>query len=163
MSKLMQFKADVPNKQILIEREFDADIQDVWNAYTKSELLDQWWAPYPFKNKTRSMNFAEGGMWHYCMISPDNQVHWALLKYLKISPQVSFEAKDSFCDENANLNTSFPSMHWSNMFIRENRQTKLSIVITAEQSEHIEQYIQIGFKEGFESGLNQLEQLLKNK
>lgn len=158
----MKFEADPANKHILIEREFNSDIQSVWNAYTQSELLDQWWAPFPFKNKTKTMDFTEGGKWHYCMISPDNQVHWCLLNYIKINQLVNFEAKDSFCDEDGNITTAFPSMHWNNMFTENNGQTKLKIIITAEKSDDIEQYIQIGFKEGFESGLNQLDQVLNN-
>lgn len=159
----MQFTTDLPNKQIHIERAFDASIQDVWNAYTKSEILDQWWAPYPFQNKTKTMDFTEGGKWHYCMISPENQVHWCILFYLKINNLISFEAKDSFCDEDGNIVETFPSMHWNNMFKDVDGKTILNIVITANKEEDIQAYIQIGFKEGFESGLNQLENLLNKK
>ncbi len=37
------------NKQLKITRDFDAPVKQVWNAWTQSELLDQWWAPKPWK------------------------------------------------------------------------------------------------------------------
>ena len=49
----------VVNKQdntLTIRREFLADqIQLVWDCYTKSELLNQWFAPAPLTTKTKSM------------------------------------------------------------------------------------------------------------
>ena len=33
---------DLKEKSILVSREFNAPISDVWRAFTESELLDQW-------------------------------------------------------------------------------------------------------------------------
>ena len=50
---------------IYVKREFDAGLPLVWQAWTTAELLDQWWAPLPYKNKTKLMDFRNGGVWHY--------------------------------------------------------------------------------------------------
>lgn len=39
------FSIDRENKTIKVKREFAAELPLVWDAYTKSEILDQWWAP----------------------------------------------------------------------------------------------------------------------
>jgi uncharacterized protein YndB with AHSA1/START domain len=49
------------------KREFNADISLVWRAWTEPELRDQWWAPAPWICETKSMDFSEGGRWHYDM------------------------------------------------------------------------------------------------
>lgn len=54
---LCEFTIDKENKTIYIKREFDAALPLIWNAFTKSEMLDQWWAPKPWKAKTKTMDF----------------------------------------------------------------------------------------------------------
>ena len=41
------FKVNKENNSIQVEREFAADLDLVWAAWTTAELLDQWWAPKP--------------------------------------------------------------------------------------------------------------------
>ncbi len=51
---------DMANKKIKVTRSFDATPEQVWSAWTDEEILDQWWAPKPWKAKTKSMDFHEG-------------------------------------------------------------------------------------------------------
>jgi hypothetical protein len=72
---LFDFSVDKDSNTIRVQRQFSADLPLVWDAWTKPELLDQWWAPKLFRNKTKSMGFREGGAWFYAMISPGNVTH----------------------------------------------------------------------------------------
>ena len=74
------FRIDKNSKTIFIIREFDAELSLVWDAFTKQEILDQWWAPKPLVSKTKAMNFEEGGRRFYAMVWPDGQEHWGLQK-----------------------------------------------------------------------------------
>src|SRR6187431_3103993 len=65
---LFNFQVDKVNKKINVERSFNGPIDPVWSAWTEAEILDQWWAPKPWRAETKSMNFKEGGRWHYCMV-----------------------------------------------------------------------------------------------
>ena len=58
---LFDFTVDKTSNTVLVNREFDADLSLVWDAFTKQEILDQWWAPEPWKAKTKFMNFEVGG------------------------------------------------------------------------------------------------------
>ncbi len=60
------FTKDVANNKMFITREFAGTVEDVWKAWTDPKLLDQWWAPKPWKAETKSMDFREGGRWVYC-------------------------------------------------------------------------------------------------
>jgi uncharacterized protein YndB with AHSA1/START domain len=158
---LFDFTVDKEAKTIYVKREFDADVKLVWKAWTTAELLDQWWAPLPFKNKTKTMDFSEGGMWHYSMISPDNQSHWCRFDYEKINAGKSYSGLDAFCDEAGKINTDFSRMHWQNSFSQSENGTVVNITVTVDSFETLEKIMAMGFQEGFTMGMNQLEELLK--
>ena len=69
-SLVMNFSVDKENNRVNVEREFAAPVGKVWAAWTQQELLDQWWAPRPWKARTKSMDFREGGTWLYAMVGP---------------------------------------------------------------------------------------------
>ena len=58
---LFDFTVDKAKKTVFITKEFDAELSLVWDAFTKQEILDQWWAPKPLISKTKYMNFGVGG------------------------------------------------------------------------------------------------------
>ncbi|WP_240755161.1 SRPBCC domain-containing protein [Pedobacter sp. SYP-B3415] len=68
------FIANKQNNILTLRREFAAGRQLVWDCFTKHELLDQWFAPRSFTNKTKSMDFRNGGHWHFAMIDPDKKL-----------------------------------------------------------------------------------------
>ena len=41
----MDFIVDKQTKMVYVTKEFVFELSLVWDAYTKPELLDQWWAP----------------------------------------------------------------------------------------------------------------------
>src|ERR1017187_4030504 len=105
---LFDFSVDKDNKTIIVRREFAAELGLVWDAWTKPELLDLWWAPKTEKTVTKSMDFREGGSWLYAMISPDNFAHWCKFDFEKIERQKRFSLHDAFCDENGTINPRMP-------------------------------------------------------
>ncbi|MGN7886524.1 SRPBCC family protein [Dyadobacter sp. 22481] len=160
-SLVMNFSVDKENNRINVEREFAAPVAKVWAAWTQSELLDQWWAPRPWKARTKSMDFREGGTWLYAMVGPEGEEHWAKLDYKTINPQKSFSGIDAFCDENGKLNEEFARSTWTNTFTEADGSTTVSVVIQYDKYEDIEQIMQMGFKEGFTMALGNLDELLE--
>ena len=159
---LFDFTVNKETKTVNVKREFAATLDLVWDAWTKPEILDQWWAPKPYKNKTKSMDFREGGCWLYCMISPKDEVHWCKNDYLKIDTKKSYTGLDAFCDENGNVNTEMPRTTWTNSFSENSNKTLVTIVAKYDNLEDLDKVIEMGFKEGFTMGLNQLDELLKS-
>src|SRR6187551_1570350 len=101
------FNQDTSNHKMLIEREFDGDLPIVWKAWTDDTILDEWWAPHPWKAVTKSMDFREGGAWLYYMQGPEGERHFCRADYLKIAALKKFEGQDSFTDEEGNkINTA---------------------------------------------------------
>ncbi len=157
---LFNFMVDESTNSVLITREFDAELSLVWDAFTKQEILDQWWAPKPLVSKTIAMNFEPGGRRFYAMVWPEGQEHWGVKKYTLINPKTTIKWLSSFTDKNENINTELPTSEWELNFSEQNGITKVSIVIKNKTLADIKMIIQMGFKEGFTMTLNELENLL---
>jgi uncharacterized protein YndB with AHSA1/START domain len=155
---LFDFTLDKSKKTAFINREFDADLSLVWDAFTKQEILDQWWAPKPWASKTKVMNFKVGGRRFYAMVSPEGQERWSLQKYTSISPKTNFKFLNAFADKDEN--PELPGSEWDLSFSEENGKTKVSVSIYNESLERMEKMIEMGFKEGFMMTLKSLEGLL---
>lgn len=147
--------------KLVVTRTFNAERSKVWRAWTESSLLDQWWAPKPWKAETKTMEFAEGGRWLYAMVGPEGEKHWACVDYKTIDAQNSFTATDAFCDENGVPSGEMPSMDWHNTFTATGNATDVVIEITFDSEESLNTIIQMGFKEGFSMGLGNLDELLE--
>ena len=155
---LFDFRLDKSLKTAFINREFDASLSLVWDAFTKQEILDQWWAPKPWSSKTKVMNFEVGGRRFYAMVSPEGHERWSVQKYTSISPKTNFKFLNAFADENEN--PELPGSEWDLNFSEENGKTKVHITIYNESLERMEKMIEMGFKEGMTATLKSLETLL---
>ena len=158
---LFDLAVDKAAKKVFITREFDADLSLVWDAFTKAEILDQWWAPKPLASKTKVMNFEVGGRRFYAMVWPEGQEYWGVKKYTLINPKTNIKWLSSFTDKDENINAELPTSEWELNFSEQNGITKVSIVIINKTLADIEMIIQMGFKEGFTMTLNMLEKLLE--
>lgn len=154
------FKVDESSNSVLITREFDAELSLVWDAFTKQEILDQWWAPKPLVSKTKAMDFAVGGRRFYAMVWPEGQEYWGVKKYTLITPKTHIKWLSSFTDKDENINAELPTSEWELNFSEQNGITKVSIVVKNKTLADIEMILQMGFKEGFTMTLNELENLL---
>src|ERR1700754_3143236 len=129
MNLLFDFTVDKAAKTIYVTREFAADLDLVWDAFTKAEILDQWMAPKPWRVQTKEMDFREGGRWLYAMISDENVSRWSLAEFVEIQPKSSFTTKNSFTDENGNhIDTGFTFSMTKNSFTAGPEKTTVQIV-----------------------------------
>ena len=158
---LFNFTVDKEARKIHVERSFDAPVDLVWKAWTDPAITDQWWAPKPWRAETKSQDFREGGRWIYCMVGPEGERHWCLFEYKSIHPQKSYSGMDAFCDENEVLNPEMPRMNWDNHFSAKGDSTVVNIDISFDKLDDLEKIIEMGFKEGFTMGLENLDAYLK--
>ena len=154
----MDFIVDKQTKTVFITKEFAFELSLVWDAYTQAELLDQWWAPKPMTSRTKAMDFEVGGRRFYAMVSPDGDERWAVQKYTSITPKTNFKFFNAFADKDENL--ELPGSDWDLNFSEQDGKTKVSISIYNESLERMERVIAMGFQQGIEAQLQNLEDLL---
>lgn len=157
-SLLFDFTVNKETKTVLVTREFAADLSLVWDAFTKKEILDQWWAPKPWSSKTKVMDFKVGGRRFYAMVSPEGYERWAIQKYTSITPRTNFKFQNAFADKDEN--PELPGSDWDLTFTEQNGSTTVHVSIYNESLERMEKMIEMGFTQGFKSTLNSLEELL---
>ncbi len=157
---IFDFTVDKKSKTIYVTREFEANLDLVWKAWTDPELLDQWWAPKPYHIETKSLDFKEGGRWLYAMISPKNEKEWCKADYKKIELLKTISWLDAFCDEKGIDNSRKPKSFWNNNFTENNGTTTVNIILQHGSLDDLEMIIQMGFKEGFTMALQNLDKLL---
>ena len=82
------------------------------------------------------------------------------MRYHTIEKGKSFSSSDAFSDEEGNVNNSMPLMHWHNAFEEKDGKTLYTAILTFETEEALNKIVEMGFKEGFTMGLNNLEEIL---
>ncbi len=160
MTLSFDFTIDKTKNTITIKREFAANRPLVWDCYTKSELLDQWWMPKPWKSKTKSMDFSDGGKWHYAAVGPNGEEHWSITTYLKIEPRKMFLANDAFGNADGIINQQLPQSVWTMNFSDRGENTLVHGIIQFPDLAQLEQTIAMGFKEGLTMAMENLDALL---
>jgi uncharacterized protein YndB with AHSA1/START domain len=161
-TSLFDFTVDKTAKTVFVNMEFEADLSLVWDAFTKPELLDQWYAPKPYISRTKFMDFKVGGRRFYAMVSPEGEERWAIQKYTSISPKTNFKMFNVFADKDEN--PQLPGSDWDLNFSEQdgpdgNAVTKVSISIYNESLERLEMLIE-GFKIGMAMTFENLSNLL---
>jgi uncharacterized protein YndB with AHSA1/START domain len=157
---LFDFLADKAKNTITVKREFAANRQLVWDCHTKSALLDQWFAPTPLTTKTKSMDFRDGGHWIYAMVDTDGKEYWGRTDYTKITPISGYQTLDAFSNEKGEVNTALPRATWDVSFKEDNSHTVVTTVVQYGSLEALETVLNMGMKEGLQSTLERLDNLL---
>jgi uncharacterized protein YndB with AHSA1/START domain len=154
------FNVDETNGTVTVVREFAAAPGAVWAAWTTAELLDQWWAPKPFKARTKELDLKPGGRWMYAMVGPDGSEQWCRAIYSEVVPEQRFAHDDAFCDAEGNVTDEFPGSNWTVVFSEGTGTTIVTITIRHKSVQDLQQILKMGFKEGFSMGLGNLDELL---
>lgn len=155
-----KIEKDPSGKKLIVNRTFNAASAKVWAAWTEGSLLDQWWAPKPYKAETKTMNFTEGGHWLYAMVSPEGEKNWCKTDYKSISPKTNFAGASGFTDEDGNYSGEMPMMYWNVTFKDSGSTTEVHVELTFDTQADLEMIVSMGFKEGFTSALGNLDDLL---
>jgi uncharacterized protein YndB with AHSA1/START domain len=155
----MEFIVNKQTKTVSITKEFAAERDLVWDAYTRPELLDKWWAPKPYASRTKAMEFREGGRRFYAMVSPEGEERWVLQEYKSITPKTNFTFFNAFADEDEK--PDLPGSDWDLSFSEQNGTTTVSISIYNESLERLERMVAFGFREGTIAQFQNLDELLQ--
>ncbi|HET7000664.1 MAG TPA: SRPBCC domain-containing protein [Puia sp.] len=160
MNLLFDFTVDKATSTIHVTREFAADLDLVWDAFTKPEILDQWMGPKPLRVQTKEMDFRVGGRWLYAMMSAENvALGWSLAEFIEIQPKSSFTTKNFFADENGNpVNSGFTFSITKNSFKAGAGKTTFHMEKKMADLAQLEKFIAVGYKEGLAMGLKNLDE-----
>lgn len=155
-----EFRVGEDESSLKIARAFAARRQQVWDCYTRSELLDRWFAPKPFTTRTGSMDFREGGHWHYAMIDPSGQEFWGRIDYLTIRPIEHYDAFDGFADATGALDPALPRARWDVDFEDHDDSCVVRTLVRYGSKAELDKVLAMGMEAGMASTLDRLDDLL---
>ncbi len=157
-----EIKIDKPKATFQAKREFSASVSLVWRAFTEPELLDQWWAPKPWKCETKSMDFKPKGKWEYDMVGPNGERHSAIQVFEEIVFEKFFSGIDAFTDELGQINESMPVAKWKNTFTPTENGTLVITEAKYPNTESLEFVLKMGMAEGLSMAHDNLDEVLQS-
>jgi len=161
---------------LVIERVFNAPRQMVWDAWSKPEIMQQWWGPGGWSSPDFKMDFREGGEYHASMEGPmpDGSVIkvWSKGMYKEIVPiekivatdYFSNKAGDKIAPKDAGMDENFPEEMTVTFTFEDlgEGKTKLTIKYPKPDSEaEVRAIIASGMEEGWGSSLDKLQRMVE--
>ena len=89
-------------REMVITHIFDAPRELVFKAWTEPEHLVQWWGPKGFTTPHCKIELRPGGVFHYCMRSPEGRDYWGRGVYREIVAPEKLVYTDTFSDPEGN-------------------------------------------------------------
>ena len=153
---------DVARRELTIERELPAPPDQVWNSWTRAEELESWWGPEGWATTVRSLDVRPGGLWHFGM-GPAGQPPevWIRSIYSEVITGSVLSYVECFSDETgADLDPDSNSVTVE-FFGLDVGQTRLVLRTRFSSGERLDRILDMGFAQGWTSGLDRLHRLLK--
>ncbi|MHA7057657.1 SRPBCC family protein [Aquimarina sp. M1] len=142
------------NRTITINRTFNAPIRLVWEAWTQSEHIAEWWSPKGGKTTIVEHNFKVGGKWKYIMPMPTGKEFIAEGEYTEI---VEFEKIVSL----ANFKPMTEGVEIESLFKAKENKTDFTFNVIHPTEEYKIQQEKMGIMNGWGSVFDRLDNLLK--
>jgi len=144
------------DRQIVITRVFDAPPELVFNVWTASEQIGNWWGPNGFTITTHVMDVRPGGTWTFIMHGPDGTDYPNKIDYLEVVKPERLVYKHGSGEQN-----DTGQFHVTVTFSEQNGKTQLTMwslfPTVEERNKVVEEY---GAIEGGKQTLSRLAQFL---
>ena len=93
-------KVEVP---FVLTRVLCAPRHLVFKAWTEPEHVKRWWGPKAFTTPVCTIDLRPGGLFHYCMRSPEGKDYWGRGLYLEVVRPERLVYEDSFSDADGSI------------------------------------------------------------
>lgn len=160
MNQVNEATTGISDRELVMERVFNAPRELVFKAWTEPEHLAHWWGPKGWTLPVCTVDLRPGGEWHYCMRGPEGEESWGKATYREIVPPERLVYVDAFSDAEGNVNTALPQMVIAVEFFEHEGQTKVvsrSLFTTVEERDTV---LAMGAVEGMNETLDRLEAYL---
>jgi uncharacterized protein YndB with AHSA1/START domain len=160
----------VENDRVLVlEREFDAPRELVFQMFKEAEHLKHWWGPKGWEVPVCKIDFRPGGIWHYCMKCVDKNQgdfygmeSWGKGVYSEIVEPERIIYTDYFSDAEGKVNESLPSTDVTLEFVDLGGRTKLINRAVYGSAEALQTVLDMGMLQGITETWNRLAERLES-
>ena len=138
----------VGEQEFVVERQFTAPRTLMFQVFTQSEHLKRWWAPQPYTIPVCTIDLRPGGIWHYCLRSPEGQDQWARSVYREIVPPEKLVYTTTFADEHANPVEGMPEHLTTMIFTEETGKTSVTARVQFASTAALKVAVDLGMLQG---------------
>lgn len=150
--------------ELYLERTFTAPRDKVWAAFTDCEHLKHWWGPNGWDLTHCTMDFREGGRWHYCMSGKDENGEtlesWGLADYTAINAPREFTYIDAFSTAEGGKVPGMPESEITMEFVEVEGGTQVRSRGVYASAEELQKIIAMGVEQGITETWDRLEDFL---
>jgi len=145
------------DREIVLERVFDAPPELVWEAMTKPELVKKWYGPRGYNLVVCEIDFRVGGKWRYVLRGPTGKDMGQFGEYLEIDRPARFVATEGFDDFPGGLATN------TLRFVADGGKTRFSCTVVAPSAEARDAIIASGMEHGAAETYDRLNEVLTSR
>ncbi|WP_139994771.1 SRPBCC domain-containing protein [Paenibacillus paridis] len=163
-----QMISKVEGQELILERVFHAPRQLVFKAFSEAEHLKHWWGPRGWTLSACTVDFQEGGVWHYCMKCLDKNQgdfygmeSWGKAVYKEIVDGEKIVYVDFFSDAEGNELDTMPSAHVTTTFLEQDGQTKLISRSRYASADELKKVMEMGMEQGITETWDRLSEHLQ--
>ena len=151
-----ELRPHIGEQEFVVERQFSAPRTLLFQVFTQPEHLKRWWAPPPYTVPVCTIDLRPGGIWHYCLRSPEGQDQWARSVYREIVPPEKLVYTTTFADEHANPIEGIPEHLTTVIFTEEAGRTRVTARVRFSSAAALKVAVDLGILQGMSTTLEYL-------
>lgn len=155
---------------LIMERIFNAPRELVFQAFSESTYLENWWGPKGWKTENHRFEFKPNGVWRYCMKCTDKnqgefygQVSCGKAIFQEIIVPERIVYTETFVDEKGKVIEGTPETLVTMIFTEHEGDTKLVVKSQFASVDILHQIKNMGVVQGFSSQFERLDDILKQQ
>jgi uncharacterized protein YndB with AHSA1/START domain len=167
MVMISKMVTKVDGNTLVLEREFAAPKDLVFDAFSQPLHLTQWWGPRGWVLTNCDLDFTVDGTWHYCMKCTDKNQgdfyefeSWGKGVYTEISNGEKIAYIDYFSNADGIESDEMPSTNVTLLFEENGSSTKLINRAEYGSEEALKTVLEMGMEQGITETWDRLEEYL---
>jgi uncharacterized protein YndB with AHSA1/START domain len=146
---------------MIVEAEFEASPQRIWQLWADPRQLERWWGPPTYPATFTKHDLTSGSRVEYHMTGPEGDQPKGFWDVVEVDPPHGLEFRDGFANDDGSPNTDLPS---STARVRiadiGDGRTRMSIETVFPSTEAMEQVLAMGMEEGLTQAVGQIDAIL---
>lgn len=144
-----------------ISRNLQVPLVKVWQAWSVAEHLETWWTPAPVKTKVEKLDLVPGGAFDTKIVMPDGASHQARGSFLNVVENRLIVFTDALHEGWIPSGSGFMTV-FITFAAMDDHQTQYDVRIAHKSAEDRARHLEMGFEEGWNQTISQLEKVAKN-
>jgi uncharacterized protein YndB with AHSA1/START domain len=139
---------------------FDHPIDRVWQLWADPRKLERWWGPPEYPATFERHELEPGGSITYFMTGPEGERYHGWWSVVSVDAPNGLRVRDGFADDQGRPNDDMPVTDMQVELREQDGRTSVVITSTFPSAAAMEQLLEMGMDEGFESAMAQMDGIL---